>query len=1327
MSNFYTFLKGIAATLLLLVAPASAWADYDSQLGEAVTDLSQLSADKTYAIYNDHFTTYMCYQASASTTNVWAANMTGDDGHTLSFTPPTYSATSKAMAWFVTYEDGKLYIKNRANGKYIKTQRGAVTFTDEASPLEVTELSEGTFAFHSTASDTYDYACCAPHLGGSGSPLAWWEASDAGSAWQFVENPNVGTFDAAPAALAGKYTVTGKWTTTDADFDVDSYPTSYDATITVAADGHALMTGLVNTPYTSAINQETGNVDRTDSCYVGTWNETDQTLTFTFPEGYKMINDEDYMSWRLKSPFTLKATLADGKYTLTTDSVYFTVNAEKEAAFADVTFAPEQTATPDPDPVNPDQPGGIDAEITLSELAGEYTATVGSYSIDESDTYYSDVKDNFSNAAERTTFTAKITVNEDGTAGLEGFIGTYIFRENIYTLTEMPLPGVWDDSAKTLTFTPKQVKDDYFKDVDGNKWRFDLTEPIVLKASVNVGGANYELKADTLKFRFNKRNGTANTPVTANDVVFSSNFSYVVPEVPADSAPADMAGTYKITTGAFVGDTNDIEVPDAPNTVYATLTVKDGLVHLSSLVGTPYTSYMDDDDAFVMKDTTYVGKYYEKNSVIEFTVPEGYDITVPGADGVWQLQGKINFNVAKDDNGLYHLTNGNGCFKVDDEYTMNTIGMECQQLAAVEFNKEDLIGKWNLKFQVEDEEAEEEGTYIEKNSTFEIAEAEDGSLYMTNFLGTDTKKYPLTVTASGISIEGYFDQTSGSLLIGNAQAVANVDFIMLDAKTMQLASQCIFWQDGETDDNYIMTAATATKAEEAVKFDPAPADLAGRYTITTGAWTSSNEEEFPASEMATKFNGKITVDAEGKVLMTGLLGTPQSKSFDPVEMAQVYVDSAYVGYYNAEAQTITFNYPANSDTQYWDMYDEATWQSFSCSKPFTVKVEKSDEGLYTLTAADAIEFGVSETYTVSCAGAVFAQQKSYTMTADELVGNWQMKYAATDAYGEETGEETVTTFTIKKDDEGNLVLTNLAGSDEELAITLKADGFSLPYTYALVGEGEDSYYHMVTGNTTTGSDVEFYFSGNDTFTLDTQFMFANKANTEGVIIPAATVATRVVPTLGEAVSSLDELSTDSAYVLYNPTDVVYAVYDEAHGTDIWAANVPEQTAFSSSAVDFDITSANQSWMVVKKNDKVAIYNLGAKKYLTTTTNSELACQLSDDITLLSVVDLGDGKFAFTSNDNDSYSYFCSAAAFPTRLMSTWSSDDHGCSWQFVANPNVAADADIAGQVTEINTIIGNASAPAAIYTLGGVRLNATDPTKLQRGVYIVNGRKVIVK
>ena len=1325
MSKFYTFLKGIAATLLVLLAPATALAGVAPSLGDTVKDLSTLSADKTYAIYNEHFTTYMCYDASASSSAVWAAGMIGDDEHTLAFTPTTFDATSAAQAWLVSYKDGKLYIKNVENGKYIKTQSSAnpgTYFSDTKSALEVTELGDGKFAFHSTASDKYDFACCAPQ--NNVAPIAWWLSTDNGAAWKFIENPNVAVpVDAAPAALAGTYTVTtGAWSSDD--FNVSSYPTTYTATITVDATGHALMTGFPGNPRKSVVDLETGVVTKTDSSYVGTWNEEEQTLTFAYPEGgFYMMNDEDYKNWQLKAPFTLKATLAGGKYTLsTTDDVSFLVNTNGYvASVAGVTFTPEGGTT-DPDtPVTPDVPD--DLEVALADLAGEYTAVVGSYTTDETDSSYKDAKDAYTTATARTTFTAKVTVNEDGTVGLEGLLGDYKQKVSLGKYNTIALPGVWNDSAKTLTFTPKDKKNDYIQDAANNKWRFNTTEPsFVFKATLNPLTAHYELKADTLKLRF----GSVTIDVTANDVVLTSNFMYTVPEVEADPVPEDMAGTYKVTAASYICDDELTTVPDA-STTYATLTVKDGVALLSSLIGTPSQTSMDEDYNVATKDTTYVGKYYAEAGNIEFNVPDGFTVTVPGAEAAWTLQGKIIFKVSKNDEGRYLLSSGSANFKTDEDVTVNVLDINAEQLAPVEFSKEDLIGKWNLTYEALDEEADEE-TYVTKTSTFEIKEAEDGSLYVTNLLGTDTKQYPITVTAAGISIKSYLDYTTGEMLIGATQTAADVDFLMSDAKTMTLASSCVTYIADGGNTYVLMKSATATKAAEEETFDAAPADLAGRYTITTGVWSSDNEEDFPAASIATSYTGKITVDAEGKVLMTGLVGTPQSSSYDVEQMEMVYLDSAYVGRYNAKDQTITFQFPASSGEQYWDIYDTSSWQSYVCTKPFTVKVTKTEDDLYMLVATESISYNVSDAYNVTCAGAVFTQLKSYTMTADQLVGKWQMKYNAGDIYALSTNgsAETTTTFTIKKADDGSLLLTDLAGSSEELPITLSSTGFSLPYTYSLVGDDMDGYYLMVTGNTATGSAVEFYFSGEKSFTLDTDFMFCNQANPGGVIIPSGTVATPYEPELGAAVTSLDELSSETAYVLYNPTDVVYAVYDEAHGNTIWPANVPGQTAFSSVAVDFDMTADASSWMVVKKGTKIAIYNLAAKKYLTTAENCG-ACELSDDITLLSVVELGDGKFAFTSHDGDEKSYFCSAAQFNERPMTTWSSDDHGCSWQFVANPNVAADADIAAAITEINTVIGTPAAPSAIYTLGGVRLNATDPTKLQRGVYIVNGRKVIVK
>ncbi len=64
--------------LLLLLTPFIALA---AAAQTKVYSADQLTANKTYTIYNPHFTTYAISSPDDHATYVWAAEMTGDDGH----------------------------------------------------------------------------------------------------------------------------------------------------------------------------------------------------------------------------------------------------------------------------------------------------------------------------------------------------------------------------------------------------------------------------------------------------------------------------------------------------------------------------------------------------------------------------------------------------------------------------------------------------------------------------------------------------------------------------------------------------------------------------------------------------------------------------------------------------------------------------------------------------------------------------------------------------------------------------------------------------------------------------------------------------------------------------------------------------------------------------------------------------------------------------------------------------------------------------------------------------------------------------------------------
>ena len=225
-----------------------------------------------------------------------------------------------------------------------------------------------------------------------------------------------------------------------------------------------------------------------------------------------------------------------------------------------------------------------------------------------------------------------------------------------------------------------------------------------------------------------------------------------------------------------------------------------------------------------------------------------------------------------------------------------------------------------------------------------------------------------------------------------------------------------------------------------------------------------------------------------------------------------------------------------------------------------------------------------------------------------------------------------------------------------------------------------------------------------------------------------TVEAPVAP-LGEALLSLSDASVEKTYVLYNPANTIYAIYDTDQGNKIWAAG----GRFG----ELDRTDAGSSWMLLEKDGSYFLYNMGAKAYLSTPgwpDGVALACRFADSPIALQVVEAGEGKFAFSSTGIEK-DYVCAApdAAPATpqdgeRPITIWSADGAGCHWQLLENPNVAADPTVVDQVaTGLGSVQAKAITAKGIYTLQGVKLNTTDPSKLAKGLYIIDGQKVLVK
>jgi len=151
-------------------------------------------------------------------------------------------------------------------------------------------------------------------------------------------------------------------------------------------------------------------------------------------------------------------------------------------------------------------------------------------------------------------------------------------------------------------------------------------------------------------------------------------------------------------------------------------------------------------------------------------------------------------------------------------------------------------------------------------------------------------------------------------------------------------------------------------------------------------------------------------------------------------------------------------------------------------------------------------------------------------------------------------------------------------------------------------------------------------------------------------------------------------------------------------------------------------------MIFEKEGKWYAYNMGAEGYLVTPVfEGSKPCTFSAESSEVEIItatnDDGDTGFAFRTPGTGDTSYMC--ACLGAAPVSIWTSTDNGSVWEVRENPNVDADAAVI-TATSISNVNVEVSAKG-IYTISGIKLNVTDPCKLQKGLYIIDGKKVIVK
>ena len=160
-------------------------------LGKTVTTLDEVDPEKTYILYNPHFTAKAIYAPEYSEEMLWTGEMIGDSGHALSNQDYSHEVNpaDPNSSWMLYSESGAYYLFNMgAEACLVVGQNSGTRYCTfaQSSPVQVQEISDG-FAFSTTGGNT-DWLCAAPQLA---YPVSVWTSSDAGSLWQLIENPNV--------------------------------------------------------------------------------------------------------------------------------------------------------------------------------------------------------------------------------------------------------------------------------------------------------------------------------------------------------------------------------------------------------------------------------------------------------------------------------------------------------------------------------------------------------------------------------------------------------------------------------------------------------------------------------------------------------------------------------------------------------------------------------------------------------------------------------------------------------------------------------------------------------------------------------------------------------------------------------------------------------------------------------------------------------------------------------------------------------------------------------------------------------------------------------
>ena len=151
-----------------------------------------------------------------------------------------------------------------------------------------------------------------------------------------------------------------------------------------------------------------------------------------------------------------------------------------------------------------------------------------------------------------------------------------------------------------------------------------------------------------------------------------------------------------------------------------------------------------------------------------------------------------------------------------------------------------------------------------------------------------------------------------------------------------------------------------------------------------------------------------------------------------------------------------------------------------------------------------------------------------------------------------------------------------------------------------------------------------------------------------------------------------------------------------------------------------------------KNSSGYLYNVGRRQFVKVPVFDVVSqpCTFQDEPFALEMTQQSGGFTFRESGSSAERGFMCAAPQNAAKPVAQWTIDDSGCQWMLVKVPGcnatgVLADAMESIIATGITSLNGqeNAGYREGIYTLSGMKVNG-QPSK---GLYIVNGKKVVVK